>query len=177
MHPDDLDRVSDFFESIIFNNQHQALMQTSSSIRGGIARRGICSIFKFISLMFMLVGANLLTAVLEPSVLQIKQSAEQIVFVKNMPNFIMKQEPEQQQHHQREQMDIIQNLLRKNYTAGLKDFGCHKNICWRACFVEDHEKNIPWCFSSPKSHIREYHSCASTADCSPLWECLETCHL
>lgn len=173
MHPDDLEKVNDFFDTIIFNNQHQPLVQTVAASRYTIARRGIFGTFTFARFMFMFVGANLLTTILDPFVTPYKQPVEQIVFVTNMPKFITAE----QQNHQHDEMTFAQNLLWKNFTSELKDFGCHQNICRRSCFVEEDEKRKPWCFASPKTFDRKYSKCTSTVDCSPLWECLETCHL
>lgn len=177
---DDLDRVNEFLETLYFNGR-PALMQSPTHAANGIVKKSIYGSFKMFSVMLILVGANLLTATFEPLVTAPKQIPELIVIVKSLPpvhcqcncHCPEKHCPPQQHRHEQQQFE---NLLLGNHESNVKDYGCNKNVCWRACFAEEHEKRIPWCFSSPKSQKREYHSCSSAADCSPLWECLDECH-
>lgn len=56
------------------------------------------------------------------------------------------------------------------------DFGCHNGVCWRTCYTEDPKQMDFWCYSSPQLNSREYKTCAYQTDCSPYWECLDSCH-
>lgn len=178
---DDLGRVNEFFETLYFNGRPE-LMQSPTHVANRIVKKSIYGSIKLSGVMLMLVGANLLTAKFEPLVIAPRQQPEIIVIVKSLPPVQCQCNchcPQQQQcppqQHQHEQQQF-ENLLLTNDETSVTDYGCNKTVCWRACFAEKHEKRIPWCFSSPKPQKREYHSCSSAADCSPLWECLEECH-
>lgn len=185
-HPDDLGRVNDFVETIIFNNQHQALLQSPARTNIPIGRKIIFGTIQLFGVMITIVSSNLLTAKLEPFVTPLKQQPEVIVIVKSLPpvqcqchcpHHHQQHEQQQQQQQLQLQQQQFEELLLGSYTNGVKDYGCNKNVCWRACFSENHNEKIPWCYSSPKSIDRNYHKCVSGSDCSPFWECLEECHL
>lgn len=61
-----------------------------------------------------------------------------------------------------------------------RDFGCNRNVCWRACDADSSDngknKSLSWCFTTPKPEARKYQQCIHSHDCSPCWECLGGCH-
>lgn len=60
-----------------------------------------------------------------------------------------------------------------------RDFGCNRNVCWRACDSgTDYEKgdSHSWCFTTPDPETHNYQQCIYPHDCSPCWECLGSCH-
>lgn len=175
MHPDDLDRVSEFFELIMINN-YQRIPVRSKMI--SFVMKSLYSTSKWIGVMLLLTTSTLLSTKLEPYVIQTNsiQLPDTNAIAKNCPlNFVMQSPAASPQQHRESLVPSLCNDILNNST--LKDFGCHKNVCWRSCFVlEESETEKPWCFSSPKVKDRKYFPCHSPADCSPNWECLETCH-
>lgn len=180
LNPLDLDRVGDFFENIMFNNHYQALMQPPSRVIHPLRKKVAYGTIQLLDVMLTIVSSNLLTTKLQPYVGE--SEAEIIVHVKSLPPVQCECHchcPQKQQQIQeiKQKQQQFEELLLASYTNNVKDYGCNSNMCWRACFTENHDAKTPWCFSSPTTTERKYHSCMDASECSPFWECLETCHL
>lgn len=184
--PDDLHRVSEFFQSIMINNHPQTLMvPRSSGIRNPRFQRAMIAGVKLVGVIFAITTSNLLSDILGPYVRahpHPSYPSDISVFVKNFPHCTSTLQPEPQQRSQVKEIEE-QLLLYKNILADIdsksvkKEFGCHKNVCWRDCYKTpaDGKKSF-WCFSSPKPLEKKYYPCAFTTDCSADWECLDECH-
>lgn len=60
-----------------------------------------------------------------------------------------------------------------------RDFGCIRNVCWRACDESTGRKQnrtASWCWTTANTEARKYKQCIDHHDCSPCWECLGQCH-
>lgn len=155
--PDDLDSVSEFFQIIINNRQPQMIIRSPvHRAFKSLAKKAIFGCIQLFGVVVALVGSNIISSKMIPDV----------------PVSL-------QQHQQTEMKLMVEQILLQNSTNGacMKDFGCHKNVCWRACFATPSETHVTWCFTSPTTQVRKYQPCASSSDCSPFWECLEDCHL
>lgn len=181
MDPQDLDRVSEFFDTIIFNNRHRPIIQPPVPTRHALTIlviKGAYGSVKLFGVMMMLVGSNLMTSKLEPWISGDKRSTEMMVIIKNWRDFEPLRPVQQQQRQTTPEQQKIEAIYTKSASI-VNDFGCHASVCWRACFKnaeQEQTKKVRWCYSSPYSHKREYYSCNSTSDCSPLWDCLDECH-
>lgn len=159
---EDLGGVSEFFQT--FNpNQHEYAMvpaRTPTLLRRKIMKlivKTTISIIHLVGVTFALVGSNLITTRFDqptPMLIQLQPTAQQSeigLMFKNISNIITAEKS---------------NI----------DFGCHKNVCWRTCYIDSKNISSKWCYTSTNPDSREYQKCASPQDCSPLWECLESCH-
>lgn len=150
--PEDMDRVSDFFESIIFNRQQ--LSQPRLHSRCGIIRltkKVLSAFIQMFGIMTTLVCANLVTTRLSQT------------------SYI--------NPHQVEEFDRNLTSITKVETCN-NNFGCNQSLCWRSCTVHRENDLVPdytsWCFTSPdKNGI--VHQCESHLDCSGCWECSHPC--
>lgn len=152
--PEDLDRVSDFFHSIVINQEPETLIRSPQHRVISFMKKTIYGTIQIFSIIIALVGANVISSNLVPAV-------------------SIEQKPE-----------IIFNNQKKKNSTGINpkyagkcdiDFGCHKNICWRSCYTNVYEKKF-WCYASPNPLERKFQRCNITSDCSLCWECLEKCH-
>lgn len=155
--PEDMDRVSDFFESIIFNRQQ--LFQPTVHSRFGIIRltkKFLSGGIQMLSIMITLVSANLLTTKLSQPVLVNSE--------------------------QREPVNSLE-VIDKNLTSSTvemcnsNDFGCNRGICWRTCTVQKagDQGYLSWCFTAPEKMQQKFHHCKNNMDCSGCWECSFPC--
>lgn len=150
--PEDMDRVSDFFEGIIFNShpivQQPARPRCSSIIR--LTKKFLISAIQMFGIMITLVGANLLTSKLSGPV------------PANCQNELF-------------------NELEKNVTSIIEkceiDFGCNRGLCWRSCTVQqNYDKNYTsWCFAAPGKQSKKFQQCKNHLECSGCWPCSYPC--
>lgn len=149
--PDELQRVAEILvQSYLSQNFSPRTVITRNIVLSHI-KKITSSTVQLCGIMITLVGANLLTKIFEPSI-----APSQYSFADNITSA---------------SASIIPSELCK------RDFGCDRNVCWRTCGEEmvDGERN-KWCYTSPKSEIRDYQQCVHSYDCSPCWECIGVCH-
>lgn len=87
---------------------------------------------------------------------------------------------------QNEQKNITQTTSDREIVSCRNiNFGCHRNMCWRACDPEAVGEEIKiakkfnssgWCFTSAKLDDRKLQICSHLTDCSPCWDCTSICH-
>lgn len=151
--PEDLDQVSDFFQSVIV--QTSAPMPTNRRVIIPLIKKMTYSTIQLLGVMMTLVGANILSSFLTPDVAMSRQQQQQ-------------------------QSEIIfrnfSNNIEPKYAEMCKiDFGCNKNRCWKSCNTVVGGKNL-WCYASPEYHARNLQHCEVVSDCSLCWDCIEPCH-
>lgn len=157
--PEDLERVGDFFQSIMINEQaHTHWIHTPTHrIILSWAKKTAVGVFHLIGVMLALVGANLLSLNLTPDAqMQVKQQSI---------------EPEKKIQASND----LSNVVPKYTDICDVDFGCHRSLCWKTCHIIVNEKK-QWCFTSPDPHVRQFQHCNKTNDCSVCWDCIESCH-
>lgn len=104
--PEDLDQVSDFFQSL--NNNNHAMQPVNQRRRiVPFILKTASGFIKLISIMLTLVGANILSAKFDSIFPSVHLKSEQINNGNNIRN--------------------ISN-------ACIIDYGCIKNLCWRSCY-------------------------------------------
>lgn len=149
MDPEDLDQISDFFQAFITHqqqHQYQSIMNFSIRYR-------ITPFLKKTACGFIQLIGVMLTLVGANLLTSKLDSVEPL------------QPTEMNVRNNNSQMCNI-------------DYGCNQNLCWRTCYTSLHEKinSQLWCYTSPKHNAREFQRCIYSSDCSPRWECLESCH-
>lgn len=162
--PEDLDYVSDFFQSIIINGQTQTIVHTPRHrIILSWVKKTTVGVFHLIGVMLALVGANMLSSNFIPDVpMQVQQPKIKLSSVVEPGKKIQIESK-------------LSNVVPKYTEMCDVDFGCHQSLCWRTCHSIIKGKR-QWCFTSPNSHGREFHHCNKTNDCSVCWDCIESCH-
>lgn len=161
--PEDVDKIADFFETIISLNPHQQFLQPVARTRCCIIRLSkkiVSGVFQMFGIMITLVGANLLTTKLS----QVMTSNSQSV----VTEYSYKLEEIHKNHTGTNQIEMCDS---KN------DFGCNRGLCWRSCTQEvfggdDYES---WCFSAPEKRAHKMHPCKNSLDCSGCWTCSYPC--
>lgn len=149
--PDEIPRFSEilvekYLEQVILNATPQKNIAY-------LCKKASIAIIQLIGIMFTLVGANVLT---------------------EMINIAGKQQQQQQQY-----IPIIDNVTDSLPTEKcVNDFGCNRNMCWRTCNVESTDNEMfSWCFTKPPSkNVNNVQSCTDAKDCSPCWSCFSQCH-
>lgn len=108
------------------------------------------AIIQLIGIMFTLVGANILTELLNNAN---KQRYGAPLYIENVTN-------------------ITPTRMCDN------DFGCNRNMCWRTCNVDltGDEPMFSWCYTKPDESDKNLHSCQEANECSPCWSCFGPCH-
>lgn len=149
--PDELQRVAEILvQSYLTRNLTPRTVLTRNIVFSCIKKVSSSAVQLF-GIMMTLVGANLLTKIFEPSVI-----SPQFLFADNN----------------------VTSILPDEFCK--RDFGCDHNLCWRTCGDElgVHEKNKPqsWCYTAPKTELRNYQQCIHSHECSPCWECIGVCH-
>lgn len=146
--PEDIQNVADIFMQF----------QPSYPQSGNFHIKRLCksfsrNILQMMGIMLTLVGANVITSMLEP--FSVVQKVSEISGVANITAH-----------------KLVPSELCKS------DYGCDENICWRTCDEEkDGEKIISqsWCYTSSKKNKMEYQKCNFSYECSPCWDCLTSC--
>lgn len=146
--PDDLDAVSDFFHQIMINEQPVLLSEQNHVMKH--IKKTMYSIIQMVGIMITLIGANVITSMLDSAPYTNQQQQPEILFQNNSVD--------------------IKHAEKCNI-----DFGCNKNICWRSCNVNVGEKKM-WCYTSPDQRSFRHQKCVNANDCSLCWECIEPCH-
>lgn len=143
--PEELQRlgeilVQSYFEHNLLSNR--AISQCKKITNG---------IYQSFGIMVSLVGANLITNMLQPY----------------MPVGSIMQESYP--------ASIVHSTFKPTDNCDY-EFGCDSGLCWRAC---DNTFNIShsWCFSSPKIQENNFQPCTFPHDCSPCWDCLSLCNI
>lgn len=170
--PEDLDQVADFFQSIIIHNRQQPTENPTRRAIGRYLKKITFSIFQMMPITTSLVGANLLTVVLEPFVAKKRAHQTEINTVKMYGSSSSISDVNELQQSE----NNFKSLLNST-TPGVCniDFGCDDNMCWRTCNTGD-QKKILWCYTASKVNSRKFQYCNHVSECSQCWECIETCH-
>lgn len=150
--PEDMDRVSDFFHTIMVNQQPPRLQSSTSCV--SIVKKAIYSSIHLVGVMLSLVGASALS-----SYLSLNEAPIQYI---------------RQAEVQNQNISRYMNRLKSAKTCSI-DFGCHHNVCWRMCHADDPGLHL-WCHTASNPLSRKLQHCRASADCSICWECIETCH-
>lgn len=162
--PEDLDQISDFFSMVIPNHQQNALIRLPLKFRIlKVMKKTTIGLIQMLSVMIALVASNLITSKLEPTIPTTMTSS-----IVQLPK----------QHQKQTESDLLLRNI-SNYLNGVnncnKDFGCHKNVCWRTCYARLKDTTKTWCYTSPIPNNRKYQPCTSAEECSACWECLNEC--
>lgn len=162
--PEDLDRISDFFQQIIhihYDNLYETVpsVATRNNIitkMGKYVLKGLIETVRVISIIVALVGSNLISMYIMPDSVPVQSKIQ--------PNL---QTP----------INIIDHQLNPAVHAEKcqTDYGCSNNVCWRSCHSNT-ETPLLWCYTNPKPNVLEYYHCETTEDCFLCWECIEPCH-
>lgn len=151
MEPDEL---QEFLQGRLSGRPITTITPRSSSVAAKHVKRLMLGLIQMVGIMLTLVGANLLTALFEPSLLLNGQCVD-----KNVTVFLPSIAPSQLCEY---------------------DFGCDRNLCWRTCGAgsDNNGKNDAhsWCYTAAKTESHNYQQCIYSHDCSPCWECLGACH-
>lgn len=149
--PEDMERVSEFFENIIFN-QHQPFHPIIRS-RCGIFRfvkKFLNTVFQMFGIMATLIGANLVTTKLSQTTFLNSNYTSSSISSSSSSST---------------EDELCENK-----------FGCNQGLCWRSCIVDKYtgESYESWCFSkADKNGI--FQHCKTHLDCSGCWECSNPC--
>lgn len=156
MNPDDLQKIAELLvESYITHNVKPRYMSTTSRVLAQL-KKVSSSTLQFFGITMSLVGANLLTTILEPKI-----TSTQTTIVGNSSS--NKFEPTH--------TPLVGNI--SSVSSCEKFVGCDGNACWRSCYTTNNTNS--WCYTSPNPAIRDYHRCNHAYECSPCWECLSAC--
>lgn len=154
--PEDVDKIGDFFETIMFNRQQ--LLQTTNRSRCSIIRltkKILCGAFQMFGIMVTLVSANLMTNKLSQIVVPVNLHEDVGVNLTSISNSISNSD------------EICKSI----------EFGCNRGLCWRSCTVEksvDLNYNS-WCFTAPQKSKNKFQQCENKLDCSACWNCSYPC--
>lgn len=178
--PEDLNRISDFFETIMFNRNPLSALEPPISL----ARRRCCRFLSWFTARFIdacslggiLLATNLLTEKLktkdQPIPIPIKVEVQ-------LPEslFAAFQNKQQQQSPNVEPSNSsISSLIKQHgHLCGI-DFGCKNGLCWRGCSVSVATNRKLWCYTGLDPQARKYRKCVTNMDCSLCLECIESCH-
>lgn len=176
--PEDLDRVSEFFHTIIINN-HQPHPQLAVPVKFMILsnlKKGIVASFHLVGVVIALVSASVISTHVTTNLVPVPVPVP--VHQQEQPEFIQITDPTQRQQQQ-QQPELIQydsNIFKKAEMCDI-DYGCNRNACWRSCNRGD-KGNYPslWCHTASNPRAREHHRCDDSKGCSSCWECIEPCH-
>lgn len=155
---EDIDQVSAVLSSIVINAESHAPRCTISRS----VKTVVYTAAKLFGVTVSLVAANIITEKMNTD----KQPIKVL---------------------QNEQKNITQKSVHDHKIAscGNINFGCHRNMCWRACDLEaigkdtKIEKNFNsggWCLTTVKFDDRKLQVCSHLTDCSPCWDCVGMCH-
>lgn len=117
--PEDLDQVSDFFQTININQQPHPINFRKCHVFKVMMKKTLFNTVQLIGVMFSLVGANIISTYLTPSPSQTIEVEKYIP----IPN---------------------QNITNICNT----DYGCNNNLCWKTCNTINNGKKT-WCYNSP----------------------------
>lgn len=150
--PEEMQRIAEILvENYLEHNlTPRAILSRRDQVIIQVKKISLC-LTKLMGITMSLVGANLITSMFESNALP----------------------------------PMITNATSENSTAKKpselcnRDFGCDRNICWRACDVDPINKEFSesWCYTTPKPEMHTYQQCIYSHDCSPCWECLGSCHV
>lgn len=169
--PEDLDRVSEFFHTIIINQQHEPQLSVPMKFKIlSMLKNGIFASFQLMGVVIALVGANVITTHLTTdSVQQQQQQQQQLSESIQIRNPVVQKQP----------IQSIQNdssIFKNAEMCNMRDYGCNRNLCWRTCNVNVGKNHSLWCYTSSNPLARVHHYCVDSKDCSLCWECIEKCH-
>lgn len=162
--PEDLDRVSEFFHSIILSEPAQTIVQRERHIFRAMVKKTIFGVIQLTGVMMSLVGASVISSsfVHEAPAIQPQQPQQ----ASQQPPHQPPQQPQEAQYPEQ-----LENIVLKCTNL---DFGCSVNYCWKTCFEKASNGKNLWCHTSPKSNA--LHHCKSSDECSICWDCVEKCH-
>lgn len=169
--PEDLERVSEFFHSIILSEQAQTIMPRERHVIRMMLKKTIFGVIQLFGVMMSLVGATIISSTLLQDLPALQPNQMQ---QPQQPPQQPPQKPQHPQHSQQPQQLQQPKIDVLNCNNNNMDYGCNRNICWKSCFAkDDHGKNL-WCYTAPK--LRQFHQCNSSSNCSLCWDCIEACH-
>lgn len=166
--PEDVERVSDFFQSLIVLNHPKALPTPSCCTR--YLKKTVIGMVQMNAVMLSLVGSNIITDLLKPHLqhyVDIPSISES--FVRKLINETCNKQCTTPKKNFKEY------LKGPSAEACNKEFGCDDNMCWRTCHTGD-PKKIMWCYTGSKANRVQVQFCKTDNDCSNCWECVEACH-
>lgn len=162
--PDDFDAVSDFLHQIMVNGRPvESVQSDNQALIVRHVKKVVFSIIQMLGIMLTLIGANLITTMLDYPV-----PAPAPNFVNHRPQI----------SYQEKSVDNYSKIIDIQHAEKCNiDFGCDRNVCWRSCNVNvsASEKKM-WCYTAPDQRTFHHQKCDSTSDCSLCWECIEPCH-
>lgn len=155
--PDEMQRIAEILVEDYLT--HNLMPQTNSRKKNIIVyvKKVIFSVIQLCGITLSLVGANLMTKALEPSVQMNNVFNDNSSISRATPN-ISRAIP----------MQICD-----------RDFGCDRNVCWRSCGDKHNngkKTTNSWCFTTPDLKKYQYKQCNHPSECSPCWECLGSCN-
>lgn len=155
--PDDLQKIAELLvENYITHNVKPRYISTTSRVLAQL-KKVSSSTLQLFGITMSLVGANLLTSVLDPKITPtiVGNSASTIFEPTHAP--------------------LVGNITSVASTEACEKFvGCDGNVCWRSCYTTNNNTKS-WCYTSPNPAIRDYHRCNHAHECSPCWECISAC--
>lgn len=155
--PDDLDRISEFFHSIIITDQPRSIIPTRGIQIKTMFKKIVCSVVQLIGVMLSLVGASIISNHFAPVV----------------PVPVQEQQPQQDESLIVQNATILSDIIKNIESCGT-DYGCNKNLCWKSCYTKDDYGRNLWCRTS--SFRYKFQHCNTSSDCLFCWDCIEKCH-
>lgn len=149
--PADLHQIGEILVQHMQEQQEHSIIPRSRSSRSVAFIKISQSVFQLVGILLTLVGANLLTAKLEPFVVH------QINI--NKPTITP---PEM-----------------CNNDFGCDSNMCWRTCNVVDNVSNEQKKDITqsWCYTTSKANYSNYHSCIFSSECSPCWSCVGSCKL
>lgn len=153
--PDELQTMGEILVESYFTHN---LIQRSSSSTGNLilahTKKALSSTVHMLAFTGSLVGANLLTVIFQPIVVQRMKEYDNSTKI----------------YHDSEKKTLMPSEMCP------PEFGCENSFCWRTCTDDSNNSTVnSWCYTTDSKENKQFKECEYSHDCSPCWECLGPC--